>query len=964
MRNVPRLVSSGIALALAAGGLRQAIALAQTPAFPTEVDIVTVDAAALDASGRPVIGLGKEDFVVEEDGQKQEIVSFEAVTAASDAGAVAEPPAIATNAEGKPGRAFAIVVDDLRLPGEQSQDVRQAVERFLDASLGPGDTVAVATTSGDGSWTARLPEGRDDLRAVLARLKGRYVDPGPRDGMSEYEAYWITHHEAGPPPRLTTDEARAGVVANTASVFARVAVRYWSQARCGRQGSRPDIDSCLPIVRAVAGDLDGARRQRVAASLHVLERALLALAPMHGRTALLFLSPGFLQDDEQTTRDVASAALRAHTAVYFIDVRGLTTGLPSAAAAAEPVAQKSPGGETQKRFEQSVLEAEGAVTLAEDTGGFSVRNGNDLAASAARIAAESRTFYLLGFHPPAGKPDAWRKLRVTVRRDGVTVRARRGYTRAGATQAPIPLRLASYVLETMADGKTRVVAVAEIDTAGAATDLQMRLEAVPLAGGQTQVQDVSLKSSGAATASSWKAARLGLALPAGVHEVRVSVRDPASGRHGAASQRVVVAEPGTFRLSTLLYTDRGVPVAHAAFAPQPDRPLLATFEVFGAGRDPATGQPSLESQFVLKDDEGRPLGTPPPSPLLPSAEGRLQQVIALPPLPGGGYELAVSIRDRVTGNEVEAHRPFTIDAPRGAAAAREDKEPSRPESPELAALLDEAARYVLAYGHELSNVVADEESRQVLRSDDPTKRILRNIKAGAFFVTLPGPVPWATFRDVWEVDGSKILDRSERLARLFRDSPGTAARSAKAILEESARFNIGPPSTVNIPTLALVFLHPDNQRRFEFELKARSSVQGTSAVEVAFHERTRPALIQGGTTAEGAPARGRFWIDPDRGAVLRTDVTYDTDVLDDEHRSEARVVTEYRQEAALGILVPSAMKETYRWPPVEGPRFQDFRNPQKESIVITLEAETKYSGYRRFEVTTEEGGAREAPKPR
>ncbi len=197
-----------------------------------------------------------------------------------------------------------------------------------------------------------------------------------------------------------------------------------------------------------------------------------------------------------------------------------------------------------------------------------MRNSNDLAASATRIAAESRTFYLLGFHPPAGKADAWRKLRVSVRRDGVTVRARRGYTRAGATQAPIPVRLASYVLEPMADGKTRVVAVAEIDTAGAGTDLQMRLEAVPLAGTQTQVQDVSLQSSGAATASSWKAARLGLALPAGVHDVRVFVRDAPSGRHGAASQRVVIAEPGAFRLSTLLFTDRGVPVAHAAFAPQ------------------------------------------------------------------------------------------------------------------------------------------------------------------------------------------------------------------------------------------------------------------------------------------------------------------------------------------------------------------------------------------------------------
>ena len=68
------------------------------------------------------------------------------------------------------------------------------------------------------------------------------------------------------------------------------------------------------------------------------------------------------------------------------------------------------------------------MALAEETGGFSLRNNNDLAGAAARVAAESRTFYLLGFHPPAGKrADTWRKLRVTVTRSGVTVRAQRGY---------------------------------------------------------------------------------------------------------------------------------------------------------------------------------------------------------------------------------------------------------------------------------------------------------------------------------------------------------------------------------------------------------------------------------------------------------------------------------------------------------------------------------------------------------
>ena len=72
--------------------------------------------------------------------------------------------------------------------------------------------------------------------------------------------------------------------------------------------------------------------------------------------------------------------------------------------------------------------AAGSVGLAEDTGGFAVRNTNDLAAGAARVAEESRTYYLLGYSPPDGKgPRDWRKLKVEVHRPGLEVRARKGY---------------------------------------------------------------------------------------------------------------------------------------------------------------------------------------------------------------------------------------------------------------------------------------------------------------------------------------------------------------------------------------------------------------------------------------------------------------------------------------------------------------------------------------------------------
>ena len=55
--------------------------------------------------------------------------------------------------------------------------------------------------------------------------------------------------------------------------------------------------------------------------------------------------------------------------------------------------QRQPDAE---RYRQHIL-------YVEETGAFSVHHTNDLAAATEAIAAESRTFYLLGFHPRAGE---------------------------------------------------------------------------------------------------------------------------------------------------------------------------------------------------------------------------------------------------------------------------------------------------------------------------------------------------------------------------------------------------------------------------------------------------------------------------------------------------------------------------------------------------------------------------------
>src|SRR5262249_24379611 len=146
------------------------------PTFPSAVELITVDAVVVDSEGHRVRGLSRDDFVVEEDGNPQEIVGFEAFAL----GWVEAPPPAAPRASDAPaaeptmGNAqFAILVDDLRIAQLRGGQARQAAEVLLDRSFRPGDEVTVGTTSGDVWWSTRLPEGRDDLYAVLGRIKGR-----------------------------------------------------------------------------------------------------------------------------------------------------------------------------------------------------------------------------------------------------------------------------------------------------------------------------------------------------------------------------------------------------------------------------------------------------------------------------------------------------------------------------------------------------------------------------------------------------------------------------------------------------------------------------------------------------------------------------------------------------------------------------------------------------------------------
>jgi VWFA-related protein len=581
---------------------------------------------------------------------------------------------------------------------ERTPAVQGTVKAFLEHSVRDGDLVALGTTTGNAWWSARVPEGREDLLAVVARARGRLVDVSGLEPMSDYEAFWIANRE----------DSGSTLGAYTA----RVVTRWHATGACAVVSGRESI-GCEAMVRARAIELDHTRQTRLRSTLAGVRRAIEAVAPVRGRKSLLLLSDGFLDDFEADARAVAALSREANTAVYFLDVHGLEAlpgGLGSAAYAGPPPS----GGE---RFEAANLWSGGAVALADDTGGFSVRNSNDLAAGADRVAAESRVFYLLGFHPPEGKaPGDWRKLRVEVKRPGLTVRARRGYTirsewssaasRPGneneakeegkepgldpvvarAIDSPhaapgIPLRAIAYVLEPRPKDTVHVLVAAELDagTFGPAAPEKRSLEVSTVAllrdtGRGFRHEDAVTVSAPNADEPRWRAFAREFELPPGVAQIRVVVRDPATGAVGSVVQRIEVPAPGEFRVSTPILTDRVEPAtgpgqpprltlgAHRVFA---GGGLYCRYEVFGAARNGGTPA-TVTSAFRLRSEDGAVVHDVPATPIAPDRDGRLVRMVgtSLKGLREGAYELVLDVRDEATGRSV-VHRDAFVLAPGG-----------------------------------------------------------------------------------------------------------------------------------------------------------------------------------------------------------------------------------------------------------------------------------------------------------
>ena len=261
-----------------------------------------------------------------------------------------------------------------------------------------------------------------------------------------------------------------------------------------------------------------------------------------------------------------------------------------------------------------------------------------------------------------------------------------------------------------------------------------------------------------------------------------------------------------------------------------------------------------------------------------------------------------------------------------------------------------ASAYVKHLFEELSTVVTEEDYRQSYfprSSSNNNPRRLR-LRSEFLLVLLENTSAWTGFRDIFEVNGNRVRDRQDRLAELFLGDTDDAMRQAQRIVDESSRYNLGTTSrTFNIPTYALSYLHPSNVQRFVFEKDGEGCSDNRAAWDISYEEVDLPSITRGFQNIN-LPSRGKFCIDSDTGTILKTEIRLSHPSVGRLLKAtDATATVTFAFDPNVELWVPAEMRE----------RYQEIAGGRTVSTA-------RYSNYRKFRVSTDEGtgGGRVLPQ--
>jgi VWFA-related protein len=424
MRNLPFAAALAATMAFGLGGIQGA---AQQPAAPAAqppdaqqapppqpperpvfragVNFVRVDVIVTDKNGASVMDLTQDDFEITEGGRPQEVEAFKRIDL--DGGLMPGPDGPPrqirneadeeTEAARDDVRLFGLFLDDYHVRRGSSLTARNEIARFVETQLGPTDMIGVMypLTPLD---SVRFTRNHESVQRGVQQFVGRKFEYDPKNEAERRYQYY---------PTETVEKIR-----NDVSLSAiKALIIHMGGLKEGRK-------ALILVSEGYSGILPPQMRNRCAGCGNGDNPA--ARDPNAGANSALEDRAAWSASSnmEMDLRDVYDLANRNNVAIYAVDPRGL--------AASEFDIADNVGMQIDRGYLSSTMET--LRTLALQTDGRAIVNRNDLTLAMKQIVRDTSSYYLLGYSSTLGGTDGkFHEIKVSVKRPGVQIRARRGY---------------------------------------------------------------------------------------------------------------------------------------------------------------------------------------------------------------------------------------------------------------------------------------------------------------------------------------------------------------------------------------------------------------------------------------------------------------------------------------------------------------------------------------------------------
>jgi VWFA-related protein len=381
------------------------LALLPAQTFKSTTALVEVDAIFLDKKGEFVPGLKAENVTILENGKPQKIQQFFMVTSNLGLRDGTLASEFADQAQFGSHRVFVLVFDEAHLANDALMRLKVGAEKFVREMFHDGDAAGIFL--GGGMYKGRLTIDKGELLAGIRAVQPAFEN---RQGILATFREW---------PRISSEVDALRISEGAREVTAALGLTACKDdpVACAGEGGLGNVEN---LIQQKARLYVRQARMMTDRTIQNLESVSRGLAKIPGRKTVVFMSEGFfVQDTRSTIETVAAQAARSGITIYSIDGRGLINGLGTNTDVLSMAPARGAAFDTGE---------DGPNILTANTGGFMIRNTDDISLAFGRIVRDTSTYYVIGYQPENVTMDGKvRKIEVKASVPGITVRARKGY---------------------------------------------------------------------------------------------------------------------------------------------------------------------------------------------------------------------------------------------------------------------------------------------------------------------------------------------------------------------------------------------------------------------------------------------------------------------------------------------------------------------------------------------------------